>query len=381
MRNLATVLSALLAVLSVTTARADKAVVLGVSLSRSGAAAEASYAYERGIRLWIEEANRQGGVLGAKVELAWRDDGSDPAQAADAYRQLAKEADLLLGPADRMASLAVLPVLEQSGVSCVFPAPASESLWMRGKGYAFGVLSPLSEWPGGFFEIASREGLETAATVTVDHPYDNHVFRSTAKQADRYGVRVTFEDSASLENVAHTLEQARKTQPAALVLLGSAAGVKAALLALRAMRWKPRAVFVSSSLFVDHVSALAGPAAEDVFTALPWSVIAARAYPGGGDFLNAYQTAHGRPPCYLAASAYAGCLVLAAAAAKAGTLDRVKIRQALLTLDTMTIVGRYGVDPAGRQLRHFPLTVQWRKGRDEIVWPEQMRTAAPAVSR
>ncbi|GFK94800.1 Aliphatic amidase expression-regulating protein [Fundidesulfovibrio magnetotacticus] len=360
---------------------AEPPVQLGVALSLSGPSADASRAFAEGVRLWIEEANRQGGILGRRVELLWRDDRSDPEQTALAYRELARETPLLLGPPERVAGLAVLPVLVRAKAPCVFPAPATDSLWEGGGGFAFGLLTPLSEWAGGFFEIAAREGLETAASVSVDHPYDRNVSGNVAKLAGRFGLRVTFQESVPLDQAARALEAAQKTHPGALLLWGSPRGCVAALRALKAMRWKPRALYVSSSLFEEPLSALAGSAADEAFTALPWAPFAARAYPGGAEFVRDYHVATGRNPGYLAATAYAGCQVLAAAAAKAGTLDRDKLRLALASLDVVTIVGRYGVDPSGRQLRQFPLTVQLRKGREEIVWPEQMRTARPQVAR
>ena len=43
----------------------------------------------------------------------------------------------------------------------------------------------------------------------------------------------------------------------------------------------------------------------------------------------------------------------------------------------MTLLGRYGVDRTGRQIRFFHLTTQWIDGRKEVVWPKELSTAAP----
>jgi hypothetical protein len=52
------------------------------------------------------------------------------------------------------------------------------------------------------------------------------------------------------------------------------------------------------------------------------------------------------------------------------------LRAALGALDTDTVLGRYRVDPAdGTQAGIRPAVVQVVKGRAEIVWPAESRTA------
>ena len=48
-------------------------------------------------------------------------------------------------------------------------------------------------------------------------------------------------------------------------------------------------------------------------------------------------------------------------------------------LEMETVIGRYGVDPTGVQVKHFALTVQWQQGRKEIFWPEELATATPIL--
>jgi branched-chain amino acid transport system substrate-binding protein len=120
---------------------------------------------------------------------------------------------------------------------------------------------------------------------------------------------------------------------------------------------------------------------DGAFTTVPWEIRAAKAFPGGDEFVERFRKTYRQDPDYLAATSYAGGQILEEAAAKARSLDKDKLKQSLAGLDTVTIIGRYGVDPTGMQLRQFPLTLQWQKGKREIVWPEDMRTAKPVVAR
>jgi len=100
-------------------------------------------------------------------------------------------------------------------------------------------------------------------------------------------------------------------------------------------------------------------------------------FPGAQAFAAAYRERFGKEPGYHAASPYAAGQILEAAVHKAASLDRRKLRDTLSSLDTITIMGRYGVDRTGKQIRHIASTVQWKAGRKEIVFPSDFATAKP----
>ena len=89
-------------------------------------------------------------------------------------------------------------------------------------------------------------------------------------------------------------------------------------------------------------------------------------YPGAD---LSYQTAGG---------AYGGCQVLTEAVKRVGSLDRDKIRDAILKLDFNTVFGGFRVDPDGLQIAHKMLLFQWQDGKKVIVWPEEL---APGKAR
>ena len=117
----------------------DSPVRIGVSVSLSGEYGLAGEKYEKGLRIWQEDVNSRGGILGRKVELVIKDDGSDPAKAAAAYSDFTakREADLLLGPDNTFLALAAIPAIEKAQAPCVFPMSAPDALLKLGKGLAF----------------------------------------------------------------------------------------------------------------------------------------------------------------------------------------------------------------------------------------------------
>lgn len=375
-------LGALLA-LAVQAALPDRPLRVGASVSRTGGLAREGEMYEKGLRLWQRDVNMRGGIQGRQVELVLQDDASLPARASEIYAALidGDAADLLLGPADNSLAIAVVPVLERTQTPCVFAMPGSESLWRNGKGLSFGLLAPMAEWPGGFFEVMARAGYERMALIVVDHPLAATIQANTEQWIKRYGLRLTSQSLTHSRDVTQALEQARSSDAEVLTLWGTQEGCLRAIRTMKSMAWQPKAVYTSTTMFHDNLRDLSVRDMNGIFTATPWESRMANVYPGGKDFVASFQATYSQEPEVLAASAYAGGQILEAALAKGGDTDRDAFRQALTSLDTVTIMGRFGVDATGMQLRQFPLTQQWQKGKREIVWPEELKTAKPALPR
>jgi branched-chain amino acid transport system substrate-binding protein len=58
-------------------------------------------------------------------------------------------------------------------------------------------------------------------------------------------------------------------------------------------------------------------------------------------------------------------------------LDSDKLREALLTLRTKTVLGDFAVDERGFQTAHKAITIQRQDGKQVIVWPDEVAAARP----
>jgi ABC-type branched-subunit amino acid transport system substrate-binding protein len=76
-----------------------------------------------------------------------------------------------------------------------------------------------------------------------------------------------------------------------------------------------------------------------------------------------------RAPAVQSANSYAGCQIFAEAVRQAGTTDSEKLREALLTLKTKTILGDFVVDQRGFKTGQKAATIQWQDGKQGVVWP------------
>jgi len=103
--------------------------------------------------------------------------------------------------------------------------------------------------------------------------------------------------------------------------------------------------------------------------------------PGVKELNEAHMKKVGRPADPIAGPAYACVQILAAAAARAGSLDREKLRDAIAATDMVTVVGPVKFRPNGTGIVQA-VFVQWLNGKQELVWPRESATAPlayPAV--
>ncbi len=80
---------------------------------------------------------------------------------------------------------------------------------------------------------------------------------------------------------------------------------------------------------------------------------------------------------FLAALAWTVASVAIEAIKRAGSLDREKIRDAILNLDLNTVLGGFKVDQDGFQVTHKMVVFQWQDGKKVIVWPEELAPGKP----
>ncbi len=94
---------------------------------------------------------------------------------------------------------------------------------------------------------------------------------------------------------------------------------------------------------------------------------------GNLELTERYQNEYGKMPSAGLPVSYACVQVLAEAIEQAGTLDRDKVRDVLLTLEMDTVIGKVIFSGPCHALIE-PLVFQWQNGEQVIVWPEKYAT-------
>jgi branched-chain amino acid transport system substrate-binding protein len=339
----------------------------------------------KGYQLWEKQVNDRGGLAGQHVELIIRDDRSDGPTAASQYEKMLtnSEVDLIFGPYSSAVTAAVLPVVDRHRYPILVGGASSDQLWAQGHRRVFGVYTPASRYTVGFLEMLVASGVDRVAILSANDVFSQSAAEGAVKWAKRYGIEIAFQEvfPKGKQKLDEEIGRVRRSGARVLIMCGHFQEALSGREALSRTDWKPAAYYATVGPVLQDYSDRLGPLAEGTFSSSQWEPDPDLAFPGSRQFLENFTTLYSIVPSYHAATAFASGIILERAAHKAEGIDREKLTEALSTLDTMSIIGRYGVDRTGMQIRQFPVIIQWQKGRKEIIWPEELRTADPVFSR
>ena len=354
-------------------------ITIGGSLGLTGRFAPITDALNKGFTLWQRDVNDRGGILGRPVRVIIEDDRGDSDRAQRIYHELIKKkrVDFLFGPYSSIITETVLPIAEKNGTPMLIAGAAADRLWEQGYRNAIGVYTPASKFTVGFLELLVRRGLDNIAVVYADDPFSIELAESTKKWARRFALTIDHLEmfAKGLPDLAPLALRARDKGSRVLVVCGHMNEAVNMAHALKRIQWHPKAFYASVGPALQTFYDRCGPEAEHVYATSLWESRAN--YPGAQEFNRKFIETHAATPGYHAGLAYAAGQVLEKAIVETGSIERGKVRDTLYHLDTMTIIGRFGVDKMGKQVRQHTFIIQWQNGRKELVWPDQIQTAEP----
>ncbi|MDP2277624.1 MAG: amino acid ABC transporter substrate-binding protein [Nitrospirota bacterium] len=371
----------LLLFLTVLPISAAESIRIGLTLGITGKYSEMSDMQMKGFKLWEKEVNSRGGILGRKVEFIIHDDKSDPQTAKFLYEDLilSNKVDLVLGPYSSGITEAILPVTEKYGYPVLASGASADSLWQKGYKYVFGIYAPAGKYTLGFLELLVKNDLQDVAIIHADDLFSKDIASGTKKWAERFGLNVVLYEGfkKGVENLDDIAKKAKASKAQVLIVCGHFNESVNMRLSLKRINWYPKAYFASVGPAMSEFHGKLKSDANYAFSSSQWEHSGGGKTPGCNEFYNAYIQGYNEEPSYHAATAYASGQILESAIKKAGSLDREKIRVILSSMDAISILGRYGVDKRGMQIKHFNLIIQWQNGKKKVVWPEELKTANP----
>jgi len=363
----------------VSMAIAGETLRIGLSLDQSGPYRELALMHRRAYELWRDELNQHGGILGRPVELTFADDEGSADRAADIYDDLVnrKHVDLVLAPYSSELTAKVAPIVDRAGYPLLAAGASSDKIWQQGYTHVFGMMATASRYSQGMLRLAVKGGLSTVAIISAPDQFSQQAGEGTAKWARYVKLKVVHEESLTTKgaDMIEAMRSARAKHADLVVVAGHLDDAIAARKALADIGWQPRAFYATIGPALPIWSRDVGELAEGTFSTSLWEPLNSDDFPGASDFAQRFRARYGVEPSYQAATAYAAGQILVQAITAAGGIDRGKIREALSKLDTYSIQGRFAVDHTGMQVKRIEMIIQWQKGRKEIVWPPELRTA------
>jgi len=359
----------------------EKPILIGATVSLEGKYIETSAMIKRGYKLWVEQINKNGGLLGRPVKLILYNDKSKKNLIATLYEKLILEdrVDLTLSPYGTPLTMAASEVTEKYGYVMLACAAASEKIWERGYKYIFGVYALADRYFIGFQDLLARKGFESIGIIFENSGFNISIAKGVRRWADRFNLKIAYDSGFDDGNseLPIILKQVMKKNIDGLIFSGYPPECYIFISLMKTADYRPKALAFTIAPTHPDFHKNIGPFAEGIFAPSQWEPDERIPFPGTKLFIKNFNKFSGVMPSYHAASAYSACQILEKAIIQAQTIDHKKIRNYVSSFDTVTIMGRFKVNHTGRQVGHNPILIQWQNGKKEIVYPSKMSTSQP----
>ncbi|TAM91860.1 hypothetical protein EPN42_02550 [bacterium] len=361
---------------------AEKPIVIGASISETGAYADSGKLALQGYQLWVKQRNAAGGLLGRQIELKTYDDASDPATAVRLYQRLIDQdhVDLIVGPYSSAVTASVANVAQQHHMPMISPEVASTAPFERGLTEIFQGIQIASDYVEGPIAIAKEKGFKTIAVTGEDTLFPRSVVAGVDDLAKKMGMTVVFNQlyPHNASDYSSIVEKMKQSNPDIVIAASYLPDSVGLLRAMKQANFAPKLVYEGVGPTELSFGTQNGKDADGVMGTGNWS--AELKTQGNASFVKAFTSTFGHPPDYHAAANYASLEVLGEAVKRVGSLDSAKLRDQLATLTMPTVMGTYKVDPkTGIQQGYKSLVLQWVNGKQFVIYPKALAQQPPSL--
>jgi len=374
-------------------AMAEETIVFGAAISITGKTAKEGEYTRDGYQFAIDTINQLGGIKvgnkSYKVALKYYDDESKSERTAQLFEKLvnADKVNFLLGPYASAPTATAAPIAEKYRIPMVEANGSAESIFNKGYRYSFMVLSPAKLYLRGVLDLAKSldPSVKTVAILGENEPFSKEVAQGAADYAKQIGLDVVYHElyPSNTQDVSSLLTNVKAKSPH--ILLG-AGHLQDSLLVVKQSKdlgVSARAMGFSVGPSSPEFRANLKSDGDYIFGATQWT--SALKYNGTDPWKTPAAYAQGfkaKYPAYSVipyqvAESSAAVAVYQRAIENAGTLDPLKVRDAIAALDMMTFYGRIKFDnrnvniykpmaveqlqPDGNKYTVFPVEVAEKK--------------------
>ncbi len=329
---------------------------IGSVVSATGPAAFLGDPEAKTLKLYVDELNKKGGLLGRPVELVLYDDGGDANKARTFATRLVEDDKVvaMVGGTSTGATMAMIPVFEEAGIPFVSLAGGIEIIEpVR----AFVFKTPHTDKTAcqKIFEDMKARGITKIGMISGTDGFGKSMRNQCLKVIGQYGITVVVDESygATDSDMTPQLNKIKNTAGVEAVLnpgFGQGPAIVTrnyAQLGIKLPLYQSHGV--ASKSFIE----LAGPAAEGVRLPAPAILIGDKLAdndpqkPVVAQYKSSYEKTTGQPVSTFGGYGYDGIQLVARAIESAKSADPKKIRDALeATKGYVGVTGIYTFAPA-----------------------------------
>ncbi len=354
-------------------------ITFGGAISQTGRYAEPAGRFVNAYRLFADQQNARGGLLGKKMKVVLLDDKSDKQTSIKLFEKLITQdkVDLTLGPYSSGITDAVANVLERYKYPTLAPGASSKVVWQKGRKYIFNQNAIAQNYQRGAIHLAKEIGVKRIAIVGEDSLFPRQSAEGAVEWAKKLGLEVVLNENYPRKQTDFTalLQKIKARRAEALISNSYFADASAQIRQLRELNINLQIFAGTVGPGLPRFAKQLGNTAEYVLGFSQWEPKPAiLKFPGMEQFISAYEKRHGIKPNYHAGIAYVAMQITSQAITKAGSHDRHEVWKALRTSSFPTVMGTWKVDENNLN-DHEGLTFQILDGKRKIVWPKKIAEA------
>jgi branched-chain amino acid transport system substrate-binding protein len=381
--------------------RAEEPIKIGFSMELTGPFAVVGKTGLLAFKIWEEEINAKGGLLGRPVKLVYYDDQSNPSNVPAIYTKLIDidKVDLLISSYGTNLVVPAMPVaMSHNRLFFGLFALAANDKFHYPKYFSmlpFGP-DPVKAFAEGYFDLAAAQNPKpkTVAIVATDAEFQHKAAESARMHAERTGIEIVYDRAYPPTTVDFTpiVRAIQAAQPDMVYISSYPSDTVGILRSIGEVGLKTDMLGGGlAGLQAAAIKMQLGEAINGVTNVDLWEPVKTMEFPGVTDFTKTYQA---KAPAegvdllgyFLPPFAYSELQILGQAVAAAKTLDEDKLAEYLHSHPFQTIEGDIAFGPEGEWTEARPIWVQYHdiKGHDvdqfrgsqtvTILAPEKYKT-------
>jgi branched-chain amino acid transport system substrate-binding protein len=370
----------------------SKPLVIGISLSFSGDFSDPGHAAELGYKLWADTVNKQGGILGRKVQLKIVDDASSPNQVVTNYQTLISKdkVDLVFGPFSTLLTAPAARVAARYGYAFPEPSGGGPVVFQEKLGNVFFVQpAPVINCGDPFvnylLSLPADQRPKTAAYPELDDPFAAPIAERARQKLEAAGVKTVFKEVYPPEtsDLTPVVEKIAAAKPD-LVFAGTQSDDAYSMVnAMVQLGFSPKFLFQANGANspVEFPSKVGAKNTAGIFSCGDWFPNSKA--PGNQQFIQDYIAKYGGTSSTIdsgSAEAFAVGEVVAEVAKKTGKIDNATIIKSLHSGSWPTVEGDLAWDKYGAPSGSTML-IEWIGGKLLPVYPPAEALHAPVIPK
>jgi branched-chain amino acid transport system substrate-binding protein len=361
------------------------AIKVGVILPITGEQAMFGGMEKNSFEMAFEELKAAGKTTigGKEIVLVYEDDQGKQDVAKSATEKLVNQdkVAMLSGGYSSACTNVIAGSAQTLNMPFLVVTGSSDEITKKGWQYVFrGTAAPASKYTIAFWEMIEKViKPQSVAIIYENTDFGTSGAKGFRDECNKRGIKIAFDQAyeAGAIDFKPMLANMRSTSPD---MIFATSYVMDASMIVKQMK----ELDFNTKLFVGNGAGYtmpefyenAGAATEYVASTALW--VPNVAWPGASEYFNKYKQKYGKEPDYHGAQAYATMYIIADALGRAKDMTNTGIQQALKQTDLKTIMGPIKFedwDGYTNQNRPNTYVVQWQKGKMEVVWPENAKSA------